>query len=450
MKAGYLDFLHRLGVFNIKLGLDNIRNLLTRLGTPECHPRIIHFAGTNGKGSTLAALEGLLLRSGFTTGATVSPHLIQFNERFRINGQAAPDEILEEAFREVCQACNINADLLEEYAGKDRLNPTFFEFSLAMAFLVFRRYRVDYILLETGLGGRLDATNIVQRPLACVFTRIALDHQEYLGDTLAEIANEKLGILKPEASVYIAEQELSVADRIRRRCRESGNRYLAACENFQCQKAYDRIDYTLYPSDDPGATPVSKSISIALNGIGLLGDHQLENIATALTIYLTLIPEVLQLGHAGISDCLRNLRWAGRLQYVDGRKRILLDGAHNISGMKSLLDFLRQSHAEDRILFAVSWMKGKEILPAFDFPPLPNVRFQPLETETTGIEHVRAIAEEIEARRYPTLPVCSVSQFVRDKLPKYQRAYDLIVVAGSLYLAGEFLAKYRQGVSTPL
>lgn len=444
MKARYLDFLYGLGVFNIKLGLDRIRRLLARLDGVERHPRIIHIAGTNGKGSTLVAIESLLLRSGFSTGSTVSPHLMEFNERFRINGQAVSDEMLNEAFCKVCKACGIDTDRLDEYRGGGRLNPTFFEFSLAMAFVIFRRYGVDYILLETGLGGRLDATNVVQDPLACVFTRIALDHEEYLGKGIEAIANEKLGILKPGATAFIAKQEPAVAVQIKHRCREKGNRFLAADENFACRKTESGLIYGLRSSSDPNALPVPLPISIDLGEIGLRGVHQLENIATALTLYLSLVPEESQLDREEIDDCFRTLQWPARMQYLDAEKRILLDGAHNVSGMSSLVNFIRRYHAGDSILFAVCWMEGKEILPALRSLPVAGSCFQPLKMEQCATGHLDRIERQLREEKFEVLPMCDIAEFVRRKLPVFLQRYDLVVVAGSLYLIGEFLAEHRR------
>ena len=165
----------------IKFGLDNIRNLLERLGNPQDNQKIIHFAGTNGKGSTLITLEKLLIKSGFKTGSTISPHLISLNERYRINSEIINDQDLTFAFEQVKKVCILDDDL-SPISKTSSLKPSFFEFSLAMAFVIFRLKKVDYILLETGLGGRLDATNIIKNPLACVITKIDIDHTEYLGN----------------------------------------------------------------------------------------------------------------------------------------------------------------------------------------------------------------------------------------------------------------------------
>ena len=431
-------------MFNIKLGLNNMRQIMSRLGNPHNHPRIIHFTGTNGKGSTLVTIEKLLLTSGFTVGSTISPHLIKYNERFRINGHSISDEDLGQAFLSVCKACEIDVNQLENYSGEKNINPTFFEFSLAMAFVIFKLRQVDYVLLETGLGGRLDASNVVEHPIACVFTKIAIDHQEFLGDTLEGIAEEKLGILKPDAIAYIAEQEPHIKDQLKQRCREKGNRYLAASDNFKCQNNGDEIRFCLKPSTDPSSVQIPFPTDMSFNELGLTGSHQLENIATALSVYFSTVSGDSQLAKEAIAECIRDLEWPGRLQYLDKQRKILLDGAHNASGMDTLVDYLKEHHADDKMLFVISWMEGKEIFPALDYSFFSNHHFLPLKIEMTETEHIEMITNKLKSKNYLALRPCMTSEFVESRLEEYVDNYDLIVIAGSLYLIGEFLSLYHK------
>jgi len=228
----HLEELYSLGMSNIKLGLSNIKRILSGLDNPHNHPRIIHFAGTNGKGSTLVVLEKLLLKSGYTVGSTISPHLVKFNERFRIDGKSIDDHFLDLAFLEICQVCKIDPENFAESAQKSEIRPTFFEFSIAIAFLLFSWKKVDFILLETGLGGRLDATNVVLNPLACVLTKIAIDHQEYLGDSIEEITQEKLGIVKKEAKVFVANQDKKVKILIDKYFNKNNIKYKKSPDDF--------------------------------------------------------------------------------------------------------------------------------------------------------------------------------------------------------------------------
>ena len=294
-KENYLDLLFSLNQWNIKLGLTTMKNLLIALGSPEKNFNIVHFAGTNGKGSTLVTLEKLLLASGFTVGSTISPHLISFTERFRINGKPISENILEKTIEDVLDVCS---NSIESHFNpvKWKIRPTFFEFSLAIAFLLFKKFEVQTVLLETGLGGRLDATNIIQVPNATVITPIGLDHQNWLGNTLKEITKEKLVIVKPGTTVFISYQKNEVKEQIKNHLVQhniEGNFYN---EDF------------FFPND-------FKNTSL------LLGEFQEQNIATAIATYQYLVPAKKQISTDDIKSTLTEVSWPGRLQYVDKKKK---------------------------------------------------------------------------------------------------------------------------------
>ncbi|PCI30283.1 MAG: hypothetical protein COB67_02065 [SAR324 cluster bacterium] len=441
MTPEHLDALYTLGISNIKLGLSNIRQILDAMGNPQRHPQIIHFAGTNGKGSTLVTLETLLLQSGYSVGSTVSPHLISFNERFRINGISVEDASLDEAFFAVCRACGIDASDFRETAQKSRIRPTFFEFAIAMAFFLFRKYQVEYILLETGLGGRLDATNVVEDPLACVLTRIDFDHQEFLGNSLPEITGEKLGILKGKTPVFVAYQREEVTKQILEVCYEQGAPCLLANREFGFRDQEESL--TLYLRSEDQAEPEGGiNHQLKTNSLGLLGDHQKENITTALALYWSLVPAANLLDQEQLRSCLQGLHWPARLQYLNEDKSLLIDGAHNASGMKSLLEFLNKAHKDQKILFAVSWLEHKEFLAVFEQLNPQSVSFQPLEMKMDKAKDISQIYQLLQKQGFLVAPPMTVLEFTeqldQDSLPER----DLLVVAGSLYLIGEFLS-YR-------
>ena len=444
MKKQYLDFLYRLGVFNIKLGLDNIQNILAPLNNPHQHPRIIHLAGTNGKGSTLVSIEKLLLESGYTTGATVSPHLVTFNERFRINGESISDDLLNEAFLAVCDACGIPIDHLDDYDGDSRVNPTFFEFAISMAFYAFQQKKVDYILLETGLGGRLDASNVVENPIACVFTKIDYDHQEFLGDTLELITNEKLGILKNGAHVFAAQQQSCVIEQIQTVCRDRHFECSIANQNFSFHRENsESISYSFKNLTSIGHQGEQIDTSIQIDGMVLKGDHQLENLSTALAVYFSVVDESSRLSNQQIQSALKQIVWPGRIQYLNAQKSILIDGAHNLSGMHSLLTYLDQHHASDRILFATTWMEGKEIIPALNEFDLNRITFLPVKIEMVGTAQINNVSNSLIQNGYQTLPIINTDALLTDYIHQELDNYDLILIAGSLYLLGEVLTRLK-------
>lgn len=438
MKQEYIDFLYHLGIRNIKMGLNNTRNLLKAMDNPQNHPRIIHFAGTNGKGSTLATIEALLLKSGFTTGSTVSPHLVSFNERFRINGCSASEEDVDRAFIKVCQACEIDHLNLSGYKNDAVVNPTFFEFAIAMAFEIFRQHQVEYILLETGLGGRLDATNVIENPIVNVLTRIDFDHQDFLGDTIEEIASEKLGIVKPDVPVFAANQRDDVKPLILDFCQTSKNPIDAYPTHFNYQSKDGKTLFEIHPSDQK-----RDSCFVTVEKMGLPGEHQKENTATALAVYLQVIPAENRLSEKEIAETVEGMNWPGRLQFLGKEKKILLDGAHNLSGMASLIEFVERNYLQSKILFAISWLDGKNIFPAIKDSKLENVDFFPLEMKMTTAEQKKEIEAVLKKENLNCYPLKSVTDFYKMDLPMLYPKYDLILVGGSLYLLGDFLALWN-------
>lgn len=283
-------------MFGMKPGLDSIGTFCSRLGDPQDALRIVHVAGTNGKGATCALLESSLRAAGFSTGRYTSPHLVSLTERFMLNGAPVSEESLDEAYAS-----------LPEPEGL-----TYFELLTATAFELYRRKRVDWLVLETGLGGRLDATNIVKRPEACVITRIGLDHCDWLGGTLREIAAEKGGIIKEGVPVVLGAMPDEARDVLER---------IAEERNAQCVYAPDVVKDSEIPS-----------------GFALGGKFNRENALTALAVL-----KALDVGRDAVERGFASVVWPGRFQRIvvkDGR-RFLVDGAHNPSAMRALVDSLK-------------------------------------------------------------------------------------------------------------
>jgi len=441
-----LKYLYQLGEFNIKLGLANIREMLVRLGQPQRHPRLIHLAGTNGKGSTLAALEKMLLDSGYSTGSTISPHLISFNERFRLNGLPVDNRRLDALFERVCRQCDIHPEAAEIVSRDGRIRPTFFEWVTAMAFCLFQEEAVDYVLLETGLGGRLDATNAVESPIACVITRIAFDHQEFLGETLEAIADEKLGILKSGTPVFVAAQEDRILFHIQQVCRQRGISCFFAPQHFShCRQPDNKTRFTFGGVGTKGEEESAETIE--LEEIGLRGDHQKDNLATALAVYHRVVPLSRRMNEATLAKSIRNLTWPGRLQYLDPGNQLLVDGAHNASGMQTLLAYLSTRHARDRMLFAITWMKGKNVstvLPAFGGL---NIVFIPVHLELARAESNEVIADGLVAAGLKVMETVTVTQLIDRWLRRDLPDHEVLVVAGSLYLTGAVMNEWQGRVS---
>ncbi|MDX1918059.1 MAG: Mur ligase family protein [Candidatus Caenarcaniphilales bacterium] len=306
----------------IKLKLKDIKSLLERFGNPQDKiANVIHIAGTNGKGSTLAFLERLLIEDGFSVGKYTSPHLRDQSERFLLD----QEPISEKEFSDWEEV--LNSDSLYQ-------NLTFFERLTAIAFLYYASKRPDYFLLETGLGGRLDATNVVRRPTLCLITNIALDHQEYLGETLEEIAFEKAGILKPNTPYFTMEKEPALGI-IRRQARAIG------------------------AIEVPLRYEIEKDTKL-----GLAGAHQYQNATLALNAYAYLNESQFEreIFHQALKTLEKPIHWEGRLQEISlpGGQMLLLDGAHNSAGAKTLRAEVDRKFEEKPICWLIGLLASKD------------------------------------------------------------------------------------------
>ena len=309
-----LDYLYGLQRFGIKLGLENIRALLDRLGHPERNFGNLHVGGSNGKGSVAATLAEILEQAGYRVGLYTSPHLHSFTERIRVNAAAiAEDEVV-----------RLVDEIRSVAAG---VPATFFEFTTALALLYFQRRQVDFVVLEVGMGGRLDATNAVL-PRLCVITPICRDHSEHLGETLAAIAAEKGGIIKPQVPLILGRQEPEALAVLLARAQQLSAPVLLCGRDFAPHSKGERFTYR-----GPG-------LELAELQPGLLGMHQHDNISLALAAAGLLRSQGLTLPEAALRAGVAQVRWPGRLEWWQGQRRVLLDGAHNEGGAKVLANYL--------------------------------------------------------------------------------------------------------------
>jgi len=393
-------FLYSLGneVQTAKLGLERITRLLDGLGSPHRAGRFVHVAGTNGKGSTCAMIEAGLRSAGVRTGLYTSPHLSEPTERIQIAGRQVSETQFAEAFTEIHKV----ADRML-LTGELDLHPTYFESVTAMAFLLFAREQVGAIVLEVGLGGRLDATNVVT-PVLSVITPIDFDHQFFLGDTLPKIAGEKAGILKPGVPAVFAEQPAE-AERV----------LLANAQGpYTLTRDWPITDLSL---NERGSRFHIRDLEIVCP---LAGEHQVENARTA----------AIALHQLGISPAgIATTRWPGRLEHISERPEIVLDGAHNPAGTRALVDYIRRFYFGRRIWLVYGVMRDKAVaeMAAALFPLADRVIL-------TAPDNSRAMPpEEIPA------PGATITHTVRQALALLQDAYptDVIFITGSLFVVGE-------------
>ncbi len=331
----HLAALYRLRRFGIKFGLETISRLLRGLGNPERSYPCIHVAGTNGKGSISAFLSSILADAGYKVGLYTSPHLVRFNERIQVNGRPISDEDTAEA-----------AEAVQRIYSQGE-PPTFFECGTAMAFYYFAAQKVDWAVLETGMGGRYDATNVVS-PAVCVISNISLEHTEYLGNTLAKIAAEKAGIIKPGAGVVTGVRQKSALQVIEQRASEQGVPLLRLGKEIKVRRdkngsfTYLGINHTW---------PKLKT--------ALLGKHQRANAALCLGALELLMEKGVEIRDGAIRSGLAAARWPGRLEIVSQNPLILLDGAHNPSAARSLKWFLENAMASRKWIMVVGILRDK-------------------------------------------------------------------------------------------
>ena len=406
-----IQFLYDLRLFGAKFGLENTLKLAALLGNPQDRLRFIHVAGTNGKGSTCAMLESIYRAAGLRVGLFTSPHLVSFRERIQVNRR-----LIDEA--EVVRLVEEIQSLSVQFP--DGHHPTFFEAVTVMALKFFAEQNCDLVIWETGLGGRLDATNIVT-PLASVITNISLDHQQWLGNTLAAIAVEKAGIIKPGVPVITTTDEMEALKAIEEVARKQKSPLLKV-ERTSC----------LSPFEEKAKLKTDR-----MPVLPLPGEHQKTNAALALAT-VEVLQNQIPVAEEKICAGLRNVDWPGRLQRVnlsDGR-RILLDGAHNVAGVKALATALKKDFPtpERTLVLGVFQDKDWRHICETLAPLAARIFTVPVSSErSTQPDELAATCRAANASAEIT--TCNS---LGDALEK-SAGEEFVLITGSLYLVGEAL-----------
>lgn len=415
-----VDFLYQLQWHGMRMDLSPITRLLDAVGRPHERYQVLHVGGTNGKGSTAAMLASILREAGYSVGLYTSPHLVDFTERIRINGRPIS-----------AQAVVALAEQLRGRMPRD-VDPTFFEFTTAMAFVAFAQAGVEIAVVEVGMGGRLDATNVVN-PLVAIVTNVDLDHQRYLGDTIAAIAREKAGIIKPGVPVVTAAAPEALA---------------VLGERASAQRAAVTLvgrDVRVEGASPGSFTYVGLTERLAGLHCPLVGRHQLANAATALAAIERAREQGLAVPVDAIRRGLGGVRWEGRLEVIRRRPRLIVDGAHNAAGAAALVDFLATERKAGRIgrLIVVFGILADKDLHAIIEP----VGSQADEVVLTEPAYYRAAPIDTlrEAASSLTIPVRTAPSVgaALEEVETRLGPDDWCVVTGSLYTVGEVKAMYQ-------
>lgn len=420
-------YIYDIPKFTKKNAIGHTEQLLEKLGNPGMQRKLLHVAGTNGKGSVCAYLNNLLVEAGKHVGMFTSPHLISMNERIRIDGEVVSEEEFVEAF---CKVNNMLGLLPEKIP-----HPTFFETLFLIAMCIFEKRDVEYIILETGLGGRLDATNVIKHPLVTVITKIGLDHVEYLGDTIEKIAWEKAGILKKgtpvvyletykEAAGVIEEQALlkgAIPEKITEKTFQIKNFKNKTIDFCYKSRYYDYVTFT----------------------VPTCAFYQVENISLALRAF-ECIMEKDQIKLETLKKAVRNTRWEGRMEEItDG---IFVDGAHNEDGIRAFLETVSHLPCSGRRLLLFSVVSDKDyqhmihaLMETSLFEQIVAVPLQ--DARGLSLEHLKenfSFCHEAAVEYFATVEE-GFSYAVSAK-----KQEDMLFVAGSLYLVGQIKTLLRR------
>lgn len=418
-----LQYLYRLERFGIRLGLETMTALVAALGNPQQQFRSVHITGTNGKGSTAALLEAALRAGGVRTGLYTSPHLYRFHERMKVRGQEPTDHEVHQLVEDVREA-----------AARAGIQPTFFEFTTAMAFLHFARCAVELAVVEVGMGGDLDATNVIT-PLVSVITNVELDHTDVLGQTRREIAARKAGIIKAGVPVVTAEQDADTRAYLAE---------VAAARQASLVHVQQHLQAELLAEDWHHQTFRTQGVSTSTFTMPLIGSHQLDNARTALVVLSLLGARGVPVTLAAIQHGFAATQWEGRLEVVSERPFVLIDGAHNERGFQVLAEMVGRMPRRDVVVLGLKKDKLsatllERIVPVFGRVIVTEGSYQPLPAAELA-RRVHAVGTPVE--------------IVRDPVAATQRGLDIVgtegglLVTGSLYVIPHALAllKHRTPV----
>ncbi|WP_300459724.1 folylpolyglutamate synthase/dihydrofolate synthase family protein [Desulfobacula sp.] len=421
-----LENIYKLGRFGIKLELDTIVNILKRLNNPQQNYHVIHVAGTNGKGSTATYIASILQKAGFKTGIYTSPHLVRFNERIAIDGQPISDDAVVAAYEAV------------HAADTGKRKATFFEIATAMGFYYFSKKNVDWAVIETGMGGRFDATNVIQ-PQVSVITNLSIEHTAYLGNTIKDLAREKGGIIKPDTPVITGVSQPSGLEVLKRIARENAADLFVYKQDFSARKDPGRDTYTY------------KGLIHSFHHLikPLPGDHQRENLSLALAACELIFEKFKHkdlrytLNQAIVREGLAIAKWPGRLEHVMEKPLVILDGAHNLHAAKVLATYLSSTVNDRRLTLVLGILDDKpyEKMLKLLVPCAQQIIITRAKIDRSIEPSVlKQAVQGITAT--PVTIIDDVKEAVTHAIQTSQ-PQDAVCVAGSLYVAGEAKEKFN-------
>ena len=423
-----LDYIHNTNKFGVVLGLENITKLLDLMGNPQKDLKFIHVAGTNGKGSTSSYIATILQKAEYEVGFFTSPFLEVFNERIRINNENIPDD-------DLAEVTEVAKTAVEQMLDQGFSHPTEFEIVTAISLEYYKRKQVDFVILEVGMGGRFDSTNVIDDSIVSVLVPIAMDHIDILGDTLEKIAYEKAGIIKENGLVVSYPQDPEARKVVEEVAKEKNAELITVpvdqVDIKEMSELGSKFDYKYGDYD-------FKDLQIRL-----IGKHQAYNASTALTVLLTLKDKgLVDLTEEHIRTGLEDTRWMGRLELLNTNPRFIIDGAHNMQGIEALKKTIGEVFEYDKLILGLGILADKEVdemiaemAPVGDeiIVTTPNI-FRAMEAEELG----KRIAKY--NKNYTVEP--NIEKAI-DLAYEKAGENDIILFSGSLYLIGD-VRKYAK------
>jgi len=424
-----IDFIHSTYKFGSKLGLENIKRLTELLGNPQNNYKIIHIAGTNGKGSTSNMIHDVIMSSGYKAGLFISPYLEEFTERIQINKVYIDEDSLARITTIVKEKIDI---MLEEGYN----HPTEFEVVTAIGFKYFEEQKIDFLVLEVGLGGRFDATNVVTNTLVSVVTSISFDHMQYLGNTLEEIAFEKAGIIKENSSVVIYPQSDNIKNVIKKQAKlKNATVYevdLKDVEKLNCDLTGQEFKYL---KTDRFNLPNLK--------INLLGEHQLYNAITALHA-LEIIKEIgYNITEESIKEGFKSCRFAGRFEVINKEPIIILDGGHNINGIEYFSKAIKEYFNDKKIILFYGMLEDKNPNDVVDYLISLSKEIYTLTPNNPRAMSAEDISKLIQKHsNIKVTPVPNTKDIIN--ILKTINKDEIVAFVGSLYMIGDVRTILRE------
>ena len=420
-----LSYIESIEKFGIDLGLDRMKQLMDRLGNPQDKLKYVHVAGTNGKGSTVAFISNILMAAGYKTGIYISPSLDRFTKRIQVNGREIDKD-------ELCILTQKVKDAAQSMVKDGLSMPTEFEQVNAIAFLYYEHEKCDFVVLEVGLGGRIDSTNIIKAPEVAVIASIGFDHMQYLGDTLPKIAGEKAGIMKSGTDVVVYDQAPEVMDVFKSVAKEKGcNLFISGKPKDEKAVKYDLNGQTF--EYEPGFGPCVNSTY----QISLLGDYQIRNASLAISAVLILQNKGYdRITDKAIRQGLLDTRWEGRFELLQDKPKVIVDGAHNPDGIRVLCSSIKRLFPDQKIVFIAGVLADKDYESMMkEIAPYGKI------FHTITPPNKRALSAEDLAKTFESFgarAVCHKSvKEALDAAMKEADENDVICAFGSLYYIGE-------------